>query len=61
MDYTRMISLAKAVAWEQAKGQMRVVAAAAGETHDINDTRWKELKRRIEDFITGIEEDGLHE
>ena len=62
MDRDDTISMFKTVAWERAKGALREVAAASGQSvfgsrHD----NFEEIDKRVENFIKEFEDDGLHE
>ncbi len=57
------IALAKVILWEQAKGALRALAAAAGSYPStiVTSTKWETIDDRIETFIQQFEDDGLHE
>jgi hypothetical protein len=64
-----LLSLHKAVLWEQAKGALRAVVAAhgsqpaqygAGGAH-IENVRWVNSGKAVEKFINDFEDEGLHE
>lgn len=63
MDRDDTISMFKAVAWERAKGALREVAAAAGQSRsmDRRHTNYEEINERVESFIKQFEDDGLAE
>lgn len=62
-----LISGMRGVQWERAKGELRAAVRAVGCTtvsRDVGDEevqKWEEFEQRVEDFIRGIERDGLHE
>jgi hypothetical protein len=57
-----MIALHKAMAWEEAKGKLRTVAAIEGTIPSgmVRSPDWEEIKKKIEDFITNFESEGMH-
>lgn len=62
-EFSRHIGLAKAILWEEAKGKLRAMAAAAGQQNsaDNRGPDWEEVSRQVEQFIKRFEDDGLHE
>lgn len=55
----------KAMLWEEAKGKLRAFAAVQGSYPSGKDPhtgeRWEQLDLKIEQFITDIENNALHE
>ncbi len=56
------IALAKAILWEEAKGKLRALWAAAGaEQSGRSDPPYVPIKDAIEEFIKAFEDEGHHE
>lgn len=60
------ISLAKAILWEEAKGKLRAIAAAEGESYDgvreVDGTYYfQKIEKAVEEFIQAFEDEGYHE
>ena len=64
------LQVQKAIEWERAKGQLRAVCVVAGHRRLAVSTaedaraataRWTELDKRVEAFISDIENNGLNE
>lgn len=56
----------KAAAWERAKGELRALVMIKGAVSSDGvpfgaPFPYEALQARVEDFIRGIEDDGLHE
>jgi hypothetical protein len=61
-----IFSAMKAQTWEEAKGKLRALVGIQGSipsrpVGDESKARWEELSDRVEEFIRGVEDDGLHE
>jgi hypothetical protein len=62
MDRDDTISMFKTVAWERAKGSLREVAAASGQSvYGSRHDNYETIDNRVEEFIKSFEGDGLHE
>jgi hypothetical protein len=65
MSFDPWLSPLKAAAWERAKGELRAVVAIHGAvqsgTPPGEPFPYEELQRRVEAFITEVEDEGLHE
>lgn len=61
--YVDPIGLAKAILWEEAKGKLRAIVSAGGQTQSGSDRSpdWEAVKKRVESFIDKFEADGLNE
>lgn len=57
VDY---IGILKAMAWEQAKGQLRAMAMLSGAGQGRSPD-WMKVKKTIEAFIADFESEGFHE
>lgn len=66
-QFDLLVSGMRGVQWERAKGELRAAVKSVGCTtvsRDVGDKevqKWEEFEQRVEDFIRGIERDGLHE
>jgi len=62
MNEDDMISLMKAIAWEQAKGQLRTISAAAGQGRTgSRHNNYNRIQVFVDRFINEFEAEGLHE
>ena len=63
VNISRLISMQKAVIWEESKGKLRALYMVNGMTDSENKhhVQWDKVKKRVEEFIKAFEEDGLHE
>lgn len=58
------IGLQKAILWEEAKGKLRALVAAEGQTYSSTAPRshpYGEISEVIESFITNFESEGMQE
>lgn len=57
------IRLAKAILWEQTKGNLRALGAASGASPstESRSPNWEEVGRAVEKFIKNFEDHGLQE
>lgn len=58
------IGTLKTLQWEIAKGYLRSLAALEGSVSSGESERpyrFEQIEKRVEDFITAFEDDGMHE
>lgn len=61
INVNQSIGLIKVVLWEEAKGKLRAMARAGGQTNFDRSPDFDKVKEVIEKFIEDFESHGYHE